>query len=289
MTNTVTVTESNNSVTVTESNNTVQILEDAPVVTADPWYADSTNIQTSQGSATVTASATPHTKGAWTEIIASNGAETSALLFRITGVAKSSTNTATLIDIGTGAGGSESAIASNIAVGGASLIEFVLPVKVASGARIAVRSQAVTASDTVGVEIRSYATGDTSLSPTTVDVLGAVTASSQGTAVGTAGTYYEVEASTSQEYAALGVVPSCAGITNQTKTPLMKVAVGAAAAESDKHEVAFSVTTTEAVSTTLNLTFVTGVTVAAGSRISVTTDDSVPTTVQAIVIGVPAT
>lgn len=274
-----------NTVTVTEQNNTVSILEDAPIVTPDPWYQNLKTISTSSGSATVTADATPHTKGAWTEIIASNAAETDALLFTISGINFGAKDTGTLLDIATGAAGSETAVVENIAVGSAAEIVFMLPIKIASGARIAVRSQATQASDTATVEIDSYDMGSTnSTVPTNLDVLGTFTASSSGTSLTTS--YAEVIASTSQEYAAIIIVESNTDPVQANAYRTIEVATGAQFSEQLIAEKNIYITSGEALfSDRTNASLVTQVTLPSGTRLSAKVSSG---DLDCCVIGVPA-
>lgn len=286
MTNTVTVTESNNSVTITQSNNTVQILEDAPTPTAEPWYSGFTTIPTSSGSATVTADSTSHTKGAWTEIIASNAATTTALLVRVAGIGFNSTDTATLIDIGTGDSGSETAIAANVAVGGASnYLTFVLPVAITSGTRIAVRSQARIASDTASVVLDTFAFGDVTTVPTTVDVLGTDTATSTGTSI--AQTYTEVVASTSQDYTAICAVPSISIASMESLEINLDVATGSAGNETQIVQIPATYNANERVWTLPWIGYVTDATIPAGTRLSAKTT-GLNRANEVTLIGVPA-
>jgi len=286
MTNSVTVTESNNSVTVTEQNNTVSILEDAPIVTPEPWYADLTTLPTTSGTATVTADSTPHSKGAWTEIIASNGAATQALMVQVSEIGRSGTDTATLIDIGVGAAGNETAIASDIGVSGAGRfgIVFVLPVAVAQSARVSVRSQAVIASDTADVTISSFVIANSATMPTTVDVLGSVPAASTGTELLTS--YTEIIASTSQAYEAIAIVESLsrtAFINYYLNT--VTVGIGAAGLEVDVAQKPYSMLSSESMYSNPTVSLVTAVDIPAGSRIAA---KAYPYYADVVVIGIPA-
>ena len=257
-------------ITIVEQNNTVQILEDAPIVTPAAWYDDLNTIPTSSASATVTADATPHTKGAWTEIIASNAAETSALLVTVGAISQSSTNTATLIDIGIGAAGSETAIVENVAVGGASSllngIVFVLPYQVAAGTRIAVRSQAIIASDTADVQIDTLAMGDASAVGTpTFDVLGTSTATSAGTRLAPA--YSEIVASTSQTYKAIILVESQTYTVGGAYVDI-QVATGAIGAEVPIAKKRILSTAPEAIYSLVYFGSLTSKNIPAGTRLS---------------------
>lgn len=276
-----------NTVTVTEQNNTVSISEDAPVVTPDPWYTGITTLATSSGSVTVTADTAAHTKGAWTEIIASNAAETSALFIFPQNTYRDNTNTATLLDIGTGAAGSETVVAGDIAIGGLNStyvgVSCVAPIKLASGTRVAARIQSVvTGGKTATVDLRTLAWGDANTVPTSVDVLGTSTATSAGTSVSTS--YTEVVASTAQQYEAIIVVPSLA-TTNATSVDInLSVATGTAGNETEIATLGVRPTGLEYLASDEMPSKITDVTIEAGTRLLVKTSTS---TVWVTLIGVP--
>ena len=168
---------------------------------------------------TVTASATTHTKGSWAQVIASTASEATALGVNIGNVSATNTDTGMLLDIGVGAAGSEVVRAENIAVGGAIVtsngfgaLTVFLPMRVASGSRIAVRCQSAGASRTGTVSIAPYLFGAPHMVPETIDVLGVDTATSRGTAAsGATGSWFEIVASTAKRYRAVMVVPSVIG------------------------------------------------------------------------------
>ncbi|NDD92541.1 hypothetical protein EBZ37_10695 [bacterium] len=109
------------------------------------WFeATSPQVIDYVGSAvTVTANTAAHTKGSWSQLVASTSANSSLLFFEIINVATSGANTATLLDIATGASGSETAIVSNLAIGGAFGALIAFPYKLASGTRLSARIQSV--------------------------------------------------------------------------------------------------------------------------------------------------
>ena len=277
-----------NTVTVTESNNTVSILEDAPVVTPDSWYTGLTNLATSSGSVTVTADTAAHTKGAWTEIIASNAADTSALFIFPQNTSQTGTNTATLLDIGTGAAGSETVVAGDIAIGGLANtyigVSCVAPIKITNGTRIAARIQSiVTGGKTATVDLRTLAWGDASTVPTSVDVLGTSTATSAGTQIFTS--YTEVIASTAQEYEAIIALPSFASPGAGNTSVTLSVATGSAGNEIEIATFDLKETSSEYVAADQQPSTITDVTISAGTRLSVKTSAS---DVWVTLIGVPA-
>jgi len=229
-------------------------LGSTPLFKETDWFEDGGRRIVDTNSATVTADTVAHTKGAWTQIIASTTANTSLLSIKVGGIAASGTDTATLIDIGTGAGGSETAIVSNIAVGSAdgsaaaNGVNFELPYKLASGTRIAARIQSiVTGGKTAFVEIAAIDAGDYDSAPTAVDTIGTSTATSLGTAMsGASGTWVQVTSSTSNAYRAVVMVPSIAsaaigGNANLTYT----LGVGASGSEVEVGSLRFRATTSE--------------------------------------------
>jgi hypothetical protein len=199
-----------------------------------PWYQTSARTLISAGLATATANTAAHTKGAWQQVIASTAAQGSWLHVNCSAFSTNATNTASLLDIAIGASGSEVAIISNVAVGGAANTYFTFPVQIPSGSRLSARIQSVvTGGKTGAITLWVVNAGDYSLSPTSVDVIGTSTATSQGTSfTGASGNWVEATASTSQRYRAISFVASThdsdiATITNS----LTEIGVGAAGSE----------------------------------------------------------
>lgn len=245
------------------------------------WYEDGSPLLVNASSAvTLTADTAAHTKGAWSQIIASTSANVSFVWVRVSSVNTTGANTATLIDLGTGASGSEVAFASNIAVGGASGVNaatlqaviFGIPVKIASGTRIAARIQSVvTGGKTGAVEIFATDTGDYATTPTTVDVIGTDTATSQGTSFsGASGTWVEGIASTSQAYRAVAVVLSVhdANIGNFNNATF-EVGAGASGSEVAFGSLRYNFNADERLGITAPFTFLFGRNIPSGSRLAV--------------------
>lgn len=256
-------------------------LGSAPLWRQINWYEDgSPNFIDSSSAVTLTADTAAHTKGSWSEVIASTSADVSFLWVRVSLVSAASTNTATLIDIGTGASGSEVACASNIAVGGASAVNaatlqaviFGIPVKIASGTRIAARIQSVVTGGKTGrVEIIAMDTGDYATTPTTVDVIGTDTTTSEGTSFsGASGTWVEGIASTSQAYRAIGVVLSTHDtIISNINNLQFDVGVGASGSEVAFGSLRYNFNADERLGITAPFTFLFGRNIPAGSRLAV--------------------
>ena len=107
---------------------------------------------------TVTSGGAAHTKGAWTQLIASTPYDAYGIWVSIDGVHVANTNTAYLVDIGVGPAGSELVILPNLDAWGADntglgLRLYWFPVYIPAGSRIVARSQSSTASKTCRVMI----------------------------------------------------------------------------------------------------------------------------------------
>lgn len=211
-----------------------------------PWFSTLRSLDPfTSGSSftTVTASATPHTKGAWTQLVASTAAETAIIALTVTDIQAVATETSTLIDVATGAAGSEVAIAENIAVGGAAVpgtgvariflgCVLPLPIRVSAGTRLSVRIQGVVASQQCRVVHALLTLPGRQTLPTSVDVLGTSTANSRGTALsGASGSWTEITASTARRYRALYAVPSVIGTDILSVAVALETGVGAAGSE----------------------------------------------------------
>jgi len=199
------------------------------------WYEDaSPRILTRTGNITLTANSSAHTKGAFAQAIASTSANASMLGIVVSGVATNATNTATLLDIATGASGSETVIIENIAIGSSTSTYFAVPFKIASGTRISARIQSVvTGGKTATIAVFLIDAGDYANAPTSVDTIGADTAASKGVSFsGSSGTWVEAISSTSRAYRAVTLIPSSHSddIGNFFNTPI-EVGVGASGNE----------------------------------------------------------
>lgn len=131
---------------------------------------------------TITASGTAHTKGAWTQIFSSTlqHSQLIALMWDDIGIA--ATNTATLLDVGIGAAGSEVVVISNINLGSLGHgSQNLVPLLIPQGSAVSLRCQSVIVSEAV--------VGRATLVPKAVeadvaemcDTYGDLTASSSGT------------------------------------------------------------------------------------------------------------
>lgn len=242
---------------------------------------------------TVTADTAAHTKGGWSELIASTSANASLLEIRVTGISASGVNTATLLDIGFGASGSEVVKIENVAVGGAAGIWMQIPFQVPSGTRIAARIQSViTGGKTASVLVRTYDMGDYAAAPTSVDVIGTNTATSAGVQFGnlSQGVYQEIVASTSQAYRGMVVVGSISGTATANLTVSYTVSRGASGSEIVlRDRVDSNASAAESMNTTAPSNTLFGASIPSGSRLSVKPDTAgnITTSYASCLIGIP--
>lgn len=228
--------------------------------------------QSEMATVSVQADATPHVKGAWTELFASSVNETNFVVLDVINSA-GSTATEGLLDIGIGAAGSETVVIPN-AVGGeisadsSTKSTYIFPLNIPKGSRIAARLQNVTASRTASVNI-SLLQADLR-SPSSIDALGVTTASSRGTNVLT--TYTEIVASTSVPYQGIIVAAMNAGTATASETITFTTAIGAASSEIDIATNVFTSNAAEFVGRSIRSSnFICYRHIAAGSRLSVKT------------------
>ena len=180
--------------------------------------SSSADLTNSTISKTVTAHATPHTKGNYTELIASTGYAAETLLIVVLGGPSASTvNSSTLMDIAFGAAASEVVQVANLNIShnGGVYHYFTIPLAVPSGSRVSARIQGAVTVQAITVAARVYEAGDHSTAPTTCTTVGADTATSNGLAPTTAG-------STNTKAAWLEILPSAAAAYSR-----MMVSVGA--------------------------------------------------------------
>jgi len=255
-------------------------LGSTPLWRGTGWYEDAPfNAVNISSDVTVTANSSAHTKGAWSEIVASTSANASLLYVRVGGIGVAANNTAALLDIGTGASGSEVVIASNIAIGSAGqaatpapFMMFAMPYKLASGTRISARIQSVvTGGETATVTVFVLDAGNYDATPTSVDVIGTDTATSQGTSFsGASDTWVQGIASTARAYRAVGLVFSAhsstlANVTDAT----FEVGVGASGSEVSFGQLRHTYTTSETSTSVIPFISVFGRNIPSGSRLAV--------------------
>jgi hypothetical protein len=265
------------------------------------WFEGASNTLVSEGYVTnVTGSASIHTKGSWSQIIASTAADASALVISVDGLNINNANSAALIDIGFGASGSEAVKIADIAAGGArgagsvpfyGSLQFVVPFQVPSGTRISARLQGINASETAAVFVQAVDTGDYSLAPTAVDTFGGDTSTSTGLAMsGASGTWVEAIASTSQVYRGFVIVPSLNATTAINSLAFTyEIGTGASGSEASFGFINARYGSDESISNAMTApTPVLGKTIAAGTRIAIKHGaTSNPSLYQVTLIGIP--
>jgi hypothetical protein len=185
-------------------------LGSTPLFRDTPFYQDDSLTFVQTAGINVVTGGVAHTKGSWFTLISSTSANASLLFFRCDGLAVSGTNTAALIDIGTGANGAETVIVSNVAIGGASAsTSIVVPFRLPSGTRLAARVQSAVAGRTFRCDPFLYNDGKYSIAPTSVDVTTADTVNSKGIEFsGASGSWTTGFASTPRDYRGVSIVPS---------------------------------------------------------------------------------
>jgi hypothetical protein len=191
------------------------------------------------GTATLTTSATTHTKTAWTQLFSSTTSRTGLLCLNVQQSSLTASDNSLLLDIGTGASGGETSVVSNLALGGAlsagaayTGITIFIPILIASGTRVAIRAQSALASRNITVHMALYNLRSAPMLSTNVDVIGTSTGTSAGTVMsGSSGTWVQITGSTSRAYRALLIVPSV-GSTNMTTVHTdMDIGFGSAGSE----------------------------------------------------------
>ena len=261
------------------------------------WFEASYTPVNSSAEVSLTANTSAHTKGSYSELIASTSANAGLLVLMVQDVSTVATNTATLIDIATGASGSETVIISNLAVGGAVAtagptgVAVSIPLQIPSGTRLSARIQSVvTGGKTATAQVFLFDVGgDYATAPTSVDVIGGNTANSQGISFsGASGTWVQATASTSQAYRAVAIVPSMHSTGIATIAPQLELGVGASGSEQVFGLTVAAYSNNENVQSAPPYLSLFGRNIPAGSRIAVRHDIATSPTVYGFcLIGIP--
>jgi hypothetical protein len=247
------------------------------VTTALDWFEyASPNIINAASNVNLTANATPNTKGSWSQIIGSSSGNASLICFLVTSINSLATNTATLLDIGIGASGSETVIIGDVAVGASGSTgqgnnnTFWIPFKIPSGTRISARIQSVVGSRFASASAFIMDLGNYDTAPTSVDVIGADTANSKGISFsGASGSWTEAVASTSRSYRAVCCVLSSHNSDIASITLSWDVGIGASGSEVAFGSGRASVSNTEVISNSAPYNSLFGRKIPAGSRLAV--------------------
>jgi hypothetical protein len=270
-------------------------LGSTPLFKERSWFQDVSAKPVSQSSTvTITADATAHVKGGWSQLIASTAGNSSYMIVEVGGNGTSATNTASLLDIGTGASGSETAIISNVGIGGAiagagrAVFAFGVPIKIASGTRIAARFQSIIGGDTATVLVTVFDMGDYAYAPTAIDTIGADTANSQGTAMsGASGTWVQMTASTANAYKGFVIVPSISDATIENRRIDYTLGSGASGSEVEIGTTAFQTLDAEVCGMEAKYPPIFGANTSAGTRLAIKHNiPANPTRYDAIVLGI---
>lgn len=262
-----------------------------------PWFASGCQplFVAESGFPPLTATgATPHTKTAWTQYIASTASAANLLLYSPAGNVYA-TDSSVLVDIGIGPAGSETVIVPNLPVGSwafSNIPPITIPVRIPAGSRVAVRAQTGSASRNIYNYISVWASGDHELTPSSVDVIGGDTATSRGVAMsGASGSWTQITASTAQPYQAFLVVPSNGQTAGINANFRLTLGVGAAGSETPIGSVLFNQSSGGNLGPTSQIAYayvVIGRPLPAGQRLSIQHNiASNPDRLQACVIGVP--
>lgn len=132
-------------------------------------YLGTNLIVSDRNGSTVTASATPHVKGAWASLIDPVPEDVYGISVKVGGIAGATTVTSLLLDIGAGptGGGSEYVVLEDLDCWGAPAVAlpargktWFFPVFIPKGERLSARSQAVIASDNCSVAVNIYGGAD---------------------------------------------------------------------------------------------------------------------------------
>ena len=260
------------------------------------WYEEVSAKPVNVSSAVnAVADSSAHTKGNWTELIASTSADASYIIVDCF-AASNNLDTATLLDIGIGASTSEVALIADVAIGGSArflgqaTFSFGVPIKIPSGTRLSARIQSVvTGGKQANIIIRTFDMGDYAAAPTSVDVIGTSTATSEGTEMtGAAGTYKEIIASTVRDYKAIVMVPSTSSALISNILVEFTLGIGASTSEVEIGRCVANYEARERVSTSTFYPQIIGENVPSGTRLAVSHNIAAdPENYDICLIGIP--
>ena len=194
----------------------------------------------------VVAHATPHTKGAWVEYVATTTFDVGAIGVQLLSETfAASTDTSSLLDIGVGAAASETVVVPDIPVGwkfgtsGGVPPAFIgiYPVFIPKGSRIAMRRQSAVASASVNVHLQLFPLRDDRQPPSKLLAIGANAATSQGAGLtnpgstNTKGAWAEIVASCPMPLQGVVIGVQGKGDVSQGGGHLLDIGVGAAGGE----------------------------------------------------------
>jgi hypothetical protein len=236
---------------------------------------------------TLTANASAHTFGAWAQLIASTTFDAAAIAIITNTFFTSATATGSVIEVGIGASGAETAVAQ-IAVGSHLQYNILIPVQVPSGSRIAARLQSVVTGGKTGTlhtgvipQIGGF------VGAANTDTYGVSTATSRGTNVAASNAWTEITASTTRAYRGAVVVFSASNDTQTNINVVGRLGSGASGSETTLASLRFNGGATENVANTQAvMPFLYVGDIPAGTRLAVN-QNSAQTYLDACIIGIP--
>jgi hypothetical protein len=235
---------------------------------------------------TLTANSSAHTFGAWVQIVASTDDESCAIMYGVTGVAASATNTASVVDIGVGPAGSEVSL-MQIPVGAHTQYAAIIPIKIPKGSRVSARLQSIV---TGGKTCQFYfavcpVVGDFVSAPT-VDVYGTNLATSTGVTINAQNSWVEVSSATTQAYRGMCAVFSSTLTVAQNSNLIFRLGSGASGSETVLAYGRVRTTTSEQISSDFGqYPFYYCGNIPAGTRIAIQKNNA--ENLDVVVIGIP--
>ena len=203
----------------------------------------------------VAASATPHTRGDFTELFSSTTFHAETITVTIwSSPGQSTVNSACLLTLATGAALSEADYVANIPLGGSVRPQsFTVPCNIPAGTRVAACLQGVVVSQGVNIVVTLRQAGDQYPAPTVITTIGADTATSNGlvmtvpSGAHTKSDWTQLTAATSQQYNRLLVCLAAPSTGTMTATTgMVDIATGGSGSESVLiNNVPFEVTAAE--------------------------------------------
>lgn len=201
------------------------------------------NISASTGSAlavTCVGSTTPNnfsTPGAWVEIEPSLSADSSGVHVIIdSAVGAGATVTSTMLQIGTGAGGAETALSTFTVSNAGTINNLFVPGFIASGTRVSVRVFSAAESDKSVIARYAFASGSNISTPTTYNGSSPATAA-QGVSVSTGsateGAWTEISSSTSEDIDVAALFIGFAGDVGVSSSVFLQLDIGYGASSSE--------------------------------------------------------
>lgn len=245
-------------------------LKRAPQDTALRQYRHT--IVANSGFITVTTPGTAYATSAWVQAVGSLAGNCGLIFFNFGNFNSNSVDSSLMVDIATGAAGSETVIVPTVAIGGTGQNAAYIPVSIPSGSRVSIRVRSARTSATFFPFMWFIQTGDYATTPRTLDVIGVDTGTAKGTAMtGASGSYTQVTASTSRDYQQVVMVASSPTATNAgTFNVTYTLAYGSAGSEVDQGSI-WATYGNNAISPTTTFPFAlaSGAPVPAGTRLAV--------------------